>query len=121
MSLKSGKVSPLFEGKDCMNNTPVYLVVNITVQDQTEYRKYEKGFFGILKKYGGSLVALDDNAINFEGFSPRSGRMIIVSFPSEEVAKEWYADAEYQQLSEHRRAGAPMEFLTMVRGVPPRQ
>jgi len=29
-------------------------------------------------------------------------------------------NAEYQALSEHRRAGTRLEFLTMVRGVPPR-
>jgi uncharacterized protein (DUF1330 family) len=104
-----------------MSNTTVYLVVNITVDDAAEYKKYEKGFLGILKKYGGSLIALDDNAENFEGFSPRSGRMVIVGFPSEDIAKKWYSDSEYQKLSEHRRAGAHMEFLTMVRGVPPRQ
>jgi len=104
-----------------MSDVQVYMVVNVTVHDAAEYRKYEKGFFGILKKYGGSLIALDDNSENLEGFSPRSGRMIIVSFPSEDIAKEWYSDAEYQELSEHRRAGTRMEFLTMVRGVPPRQ
>lgn len=104
-----------------MGNVPVYIVVNISVHDATEYRKYEKGFFGILKKYGGSLIALDDNADNFEGVSPRNGRMIIVSLPSEDVAKKWYSDAEYQALSEHRRAGTHLEFLTMVRGVPPRK
>lgn len=46
--------------------------------------------------------------------------MIIFQFTSEEKAKAWYADPEYQQLSEHRRAGTRLEFLTMVRGLPPR-
>jgi len=46
--------------------------------------------------------------------------MILFSFPSEEAAKNWFADAEYQALSEHRRAGTRLEFLTMIRGVAPR-
>lgn len=29
-------------------------------------------------------------------------------------------DPEYQALSEHRRAGSALEFLTMVRGLPAR-
>ena len=103
-----------------MSDVPVYMIVNLIIENIEEYRKYEKGFFGILKKYGGSFMAYDDNAENFEGFSPRNGRMVIFSFPSEEGAKNWYADAEYQELSEHRRAGTRLEFLTMVRGVPPR-
>ena len=104
-----------------MSEVPVYMLVNLIIEDADEYRKYEKGFFGILKKHGGSFIAYDDNSENLEGCSPRSGRMIIFSFPSEEIAKNWWSDAEYQTLSEHRRAGTRMEFLTMVRGVPPRQ
>ena len=103
-----------------MSDVPVYMMVNLIIENTEEYRKYEKGFFGILKKYGGSFMAYDDNADTFEGFSPREGRMILFSFPSEEVAKNWFADAEYQVLSEHRRAGTRLEFLTMVRGTPPR-
>ncbi|MDG1244477.1 MAG: DUF1330 domain-containing protein, partial [Porticoccaceae bacterium] len=39
---------------------------------------------------------------------------------SEQAAKGWWADEDYQALSEHRRAGTKMEFLTMVRGMPQR-
>ncbi|MBT5797219.1 MAG: DUF1330 domain-containing protein [Porticoccaceae bacterium] len=103
-----------------MSNVPVYMVVNLAVTDVNEYRQYEKGFFPILKRFGGQFVTFDDNPITLEGVAPRSGRMIIFSFPSEQAAKDWWADAEYQALSEHRRAGTKMEFLTMVHGLPPR-
>jgi len=46
--------------------------------------------------------------------------MIIFKFPSEDKARAWFADPEYQALSEHRRAGTSLEFLTLVRGLPPR-
>lgn len=46
--------------------------------------------------------------------------MIIFSFPSEQAAKDWYAEGDYQALPEHRRAGTKMEFLTLVHGMPPR-
>ena len=103
-----------------MAEVPVYLVVNLKIEDAGPYRAYEKGFFPLLKKHGGSFVTYDDDPITLEGDSPRSGRMIIFSFPSEEAAKGWYADPEYQALSENRRAGTKMEFLTMVHGLPPR-
>ena len=103
-----------------MSNVPIYMVVNLAVTDVNEYRQYEKGFFPILKRFGGQFVTFDDNPITLEGVAPRSGRMIIFSFPSEQAAKDWWADAEYQALSEHRRAGTKMEFLTMVHGLPPR-
>lgn len=103
-----------------MSDIPVYMVVNLSVTDADTYRQYEKGFFGFLKKYDGEFLTFDDNPETLEGESPRSGRMIIFKFPSEQAAKDWYADAEYQALSEHRRAGTTLEFLTMVHGLPPR-
>ena len=65
-----------------MADTPVYMLVNLKVTDADEYRKYEKGFFGILKRYGGQFITYDDNPIALEGDSPRDGRMILFSFPS---------------------------------------
>ena len=47
--------------------------------------------------------------------------MVIFTFPSEAHATAWYNDPDYQALSEHRRAGTQLEFLTMVHGLPPRQ
>jgi uncharacterized protein (DUF1330 family) len=46
--------------------------------------------------------------------------MILFSFPSKKSAMDWWADEEYQVLSQHRRAGTTMEFLTMIQGMPPR-
>ena len=103
-----------------MSDVPVYMVVNLHVTNADEYRKYEKGFFPILKKHGGSFLTFDDNPITLEGTIPREGRIIIFTFPSEDAANQWWADADYQQLSEFRRAGTQMEFLTMVHGLLPR-
>ncbi|MDH4042155.1 MAG: DUF1330 domain-containing protein [Gammaproteobacteria bacterium] len=103
-----------------MSNIPVHMVVNLAVTDADEYRKYEKGFFPILKKYGGEFVTFDDNPLTLEGDTPREGRMIIFRFPSEQAARDWYADADYQALSAHRRAGTRLDFLTLVHGIPPR-
>ena len=103
-----------------MTDIPVFLLVNLAVQDAAEYRKYEKGFFPILNRYDGEFVTYDDSPHTFEGTAPRSGRMIIFKFPSEDHARRWYGDPEYQALSEHRRAGTQLEFLTMVHGMAPR-
>ncbi len=103
-----------------MSDVPVYAIVNLSVTDAVAYRLYEKGFFPLLKKYGGEFLTYDDAAFTLEGQAPRSGRMIIFSFPSEAQARSWYADADYQALSAHRRAGTMLEFLTIVRGLPAR-
>lgn len=103
-----------------MSDTPAYIVANATIHDTEAYHKYEKGFFPKLKQYDGQFITFDDNSITLEGDAPREGRMIIFQFPSVEKAKAWYADVEYQSLSEHRRASTKLEFMTLVHGQAPR-
>jgi uncharacterized protein (DUF1330 family) len=103
-----------------MSDAPVFLLANLVVQDATEYRKYEKGFFPLLKRYEGEFVTDDDNPHTFEGASPRAERVIIFKFPSEDHARRWYADPEYQALSAHRRSATHLEFLTMLHSMPSR-
>ena len=103
-----------------MSDLPVFMIANLVVEDVDTYRQYEKGFFPILKRYGGEFVTFDDNPQTLEGSAPRPGRIVIFKFPSEETALEWYNDPEYQALSDHRRAGAPLQFLTLVHSLPPR-
>ena len=103
-----------------MSEVGVYMIANLTVNDADEYRKYEKGFFPILKKFGGEFTTFDDNHETLEGTDPLEGRVIIFKFPSEKAAKNWYNDAEYQALSEFRRSGTVLKALTLVHGLAPR-
>lgn len=103
-----------------MSDAAVYVIANITIEDASKYRQYEKGFFPILKKFGGELLTYDDAPTHFEGVHPRPGRVVILKFPSADQASAWYAEPEYQQLSENRRAGTTLEFLTLVHAIPPR-
>ena len=103
-----------------MSDVPCYFIANFDVHDADTYRKYEKGFFPILKKHGGQFITFDDNTDTVEGASPRTGRLVMFQFPNEEAARNWYNDPEYQELSEHRRAGTDLHFLTLVHGLPPR-
>lgn len=103
-----------------MSDTPVYMITNFIMHDADAFLQYEKGFFPILKKHGGSFVAFDDNHVTLEGVAPRAGRIVLFQFPSEQTAKDWYNDPEYQALSEHRRSSTELQFLTMIHGMPPR-
>ena len=104
-----------------MPDVPCFMIANFVVHDSETYRKYEKGFFPILKRHGGEFFTFDDHSDTLEGSSPPPGRIVIFKFPSEEHARAWWADPDYQALSEHRRAGTNMEFLTLVHGLPPRE
>lgn len=103
-----------------MSQLPVYMLANLTIQDEVKYRDYAKGFFPILKRHEGEFITYDDNPHHFEGSAPRAGRVILFKFPSEAHARRWYEDPDYQAISEHRRAGTKLEFLTMIHSLPPR-
>ncbi|MGB5723836.1 MAG: DUF1330 domain-containing protein [Parasphingorhabdus sp.] len=103
-----------------MSDQPVHVIANLTVQDDQKYHVYEKGFFPILKKHGGEFITFDDSSVTFEGASPPEGRVVLLKFPNELAATTWYNDPDYQALSEHRRAGTTLQFLTMVRSLSPR-
>jgi len=98
---------------------PAYILANLVVEDAERYREYEKRFFPVLKKHGGSFITFDDESVTLEDEGP-PGRLVIFTFPSETAARDWYADAEYQEISEHRRAGTTTNFITLVHSLPPR-
>lgn len=104
-----------------MSDLPVFMIVNLEeITDPDTYRTYEKGFFPMLQKHGGEFVTFDDKSETLEGSDDLAGRVIIFKFPSEAAAKAWYNDPDYQALSEHRRAGTKLKFLTLVHSLPPR-
>lgn len=103
-----------------MSDVPAYMIANFEIEDAESYRKYEKGFFPILKRYDGTFFTYDDNSVTLEGEDGPPGRVVMFQFPSEEKARAWYADPDYQALSEFRRAGTRLRFITLVHGLPPR-
>ena len=103
-----------------MKEVKVYMIANLQIHNAERYREYEKGFFPLLKKYGGEFITYDDNRQILEGVEPLPGRTIIFSFPTEEDADNWWADEGYQELSKHRRAATEIT-LQRVKGLPPRE
>jgi uncharacterized protein (DUF1330 family) len=103
-----------------MSALPVYMIVNLKINDPDQYRVYEKGFFPFLKKHNGSFITFDDSPECLEGEQPKQfDRVIIFSFPSEQDANNWWNDDDYQELSKHRRAATEIT-LQKVKGLTPR-
>ena len=65
-----------------MPEQPVFMLANLIVHDADEYRKYEKGFFPLLKRHGGEFVTFDDAPDTFEGVAPRPGRVSFYAAPA---------------------------------------
>jgi uncharacterized protein (DUF1330 family) len=103
-----------------MAKVPVYMIVNLKINNSDEYRIYEKGFFPFLKKHNGSFITFDDSPECLEGTKPiQFDRVIIFSFPSEKDADNWWNDDGYQELSKHRRTSTDI-MLQKVKGMLPR-
>ena len=103
-----------------MDNIPIYMIVNLKINNPDEYKIYEKGFFPFLKKYNGSFITFDDSPECLEGDTPKQfDRVILFSFPSEKDADNWWNDDGYQELSMYRRAATEIT-LQKVKGMPPR-
>ena len=103
-----------------MTNVPVYMIVNLKINDPDQYRVYEKGFFPFLNKHNGSFITFDDSPECLEGEKPiQFDRVIIFSFPSEQDANNWWNDGDYQEIYKHRRASTEIT-LQKVKGMAPR-
>ena len=59
--------------------TQVYMIANLKIEDAETYRKYEKGFFPILKKHGGSFITYDDAITHLEGSTPVDTAIAVVA------------------------------------------
>ena len=100
-------------------HAPAYVVAHITVNDPDTYRQYEKGFFPVLKPYGARFITYDDNVTVLEG-DRAEGRTVLVEFPSEKPALDWFNSPEYQQIADMRRAGATAHSIILVHSLPGR-
>ena len=68
----------------------VYVIANFEINNPEEFRNYEKGFFGILKKHGGEFITFDDAPDKIEG-KGLSGRVAMWTFNSKD---EFYSIAD---------------------------
>lgn len=92
-----------------------YIVARIDISDREEYSQYEAGFTEILLKYSGQLLSVDEDARLLEGEWPAT-RTVLIEFPSEEKAMDWYSSDEYQQLAKYRFASSEGNIV-LIKGL----
>lgn len=98
-----------------MNNFETIMMANLEINDLEGYKVYEEGFFPILKRHNGVFITYDDQPEHKEGDQPLNGRVILIGFPTDEDAQNWFNDPEYQALSEHRRNATNTHSITFVK------
>ena len=82
---------------------PVYLISNYMVTDPESMARYVQEAGPIVRKFGGRLIALDQNVTKIEG-SAEAG-LVIIEYPDLETAKAFYDAPEYTAI-EHLRTDA---------------
>jgi uncharacterized protein (DUF1330 family) len=92
-----------------------YAILDLEVFDKEKLQEYQNIAPEIIKKYGGKIVVRGGESIIQEGeWIPK--RIVIVEFPSYEIAKEWSNSGEYQKAIELRKMGAKTNAI-IVNGV----
>ena len=81
---------------------PVYLVVDVKIDDVEAYGKYKEKVEPLIESYGGEYLCRggEINVLENELWEPT--RMVLVKFPDKESAKNWYNCEEYQALEKIR-------------------
>lgn len=92
-----------------------YAILDLEVFDKEKFQDYQNIAPEIIKKYGGKIVVLGGESIIQEGgWTPK--RIVIVEFPSYEIAKNWSNSIEYQKAIALRKKGAKTNAI-IVNGI----
>ncbi|MBS1488407.1 MAG: DUF1330 domain-containing protein [Bacteroidetes bacterium] len=73
---------------------PAYIIVQVEVQDPVRYEDYKKMTTGTLAKYRGQFIVRGAKTETLEGeWDPK--RLVVLEFPTKELARAWWASEEY--------------------------
>ncbi|MBS1949493.1 MAG: hypothetical protein OJF59_002793 [Cytophagales bacterium] len=73
---------------------PAYIVVQVEVKDSVRYEAYKNLTTPTLAKYHGRFIVRGAKTEMLEGeWDPK--RLVILEFPTQELAKSWWSSDEY--------------------------
>lgn len=72
-----------------------YVVVEVEIRDTDAFAAYRQLGLPTIAQHGGHVLARSDEAVPLEG-GWHPPRIVILEFPSVEVARRWHASSEYQ-------------------------
>jgi len=84
---------------------PAYIIARVNVTDPAQYRKYLDAVPKIIEKYGGKALSRSINPLTLEG-PKETRRIVLLQFPSVEMAKAFYNSPEYREARKLRKGAA---------------
>ncbi len=94
---------------------PAYIIVDVTITNPTEYEAYKQLTPASLTAYQGKFIVRGAVAETLEG-SWQPGRLVVLEFPTVELAKAWWASAGYAPAKAIRQRAASTQMI-IVDGV----
>ena len=89
-----------------------YVIANVTVKDPVKYEDYRRLVGPTIEKYGGRFIARGGSLEVLEGdWHPT--RLVLVEFPSADVAREWWNSPEYAEAKRIRQATSEGTLLIL--------
>ncbi|NJM43845.1 MAG: DUF1330 domain-containing protein [Brachymonas sp.] len=92
-----------------------YVIADVTVTDPEQMAKYREWSTKAAAEFGASFIVRGGEITVFEG-DWKPSRVVILQFPSSDVAKKWYASETYQHAISLRKNAGVMRMV-MVEGV----
>lgn len=89
-----------------------YLIALVAVTDPEQYAEYTKHTPRIVDRFGGRFIARGGEVTTLEG-EPETRRVVVLEFPSVEVAEEFYASEEYGMAKALRAGAAEGQFIVV--------
>jgi uncharacterized protein (DUF1330 family) len=87
-----------------------FVIADVTVTEPAGYERYKQLTPASIAAFGGHFVARGGEAAALEGdWTP--ARLVIVEFPSIELAREWYDSVEYRDAKALRQRTARTNML----------
>lgn len=89
-----------------------FILVEVNIQDPIVYEEYKKLTPGTVEAYGGKFL-IRGNPIQVMEGQWKYDRLVLIEFPSKEIALEWYYSKEYQQAKKIRENAASANFFVV--------
>ncbi len=92
-----------------------YVIADVTVLDADQMAKYREWSSKAAAEFGATFIVRGGAITVFEG-DWKPARVVILQFPSSDVAKKWHASETYQHAIKLRQNAGVMRMV-MVEGV----
>jgi uncharacterized protein (DUF1330 family) len=94
---------------------PAYVIAEVTVTDPTKMEEYRRQVPATVARYGGRFLVRGGAHETVEG-DWKPTRLVILEFPSMELARRWYDSEEYRE-PKALRIKSGRTNLVMVEGL----